>query len=145
MDGAQDIRGLWKAVSGKVGHIERVEQCGARTVITTAGIIHDLGPNSTGGVTAPMTQKARSALSLGGKEYCMRTSASAVWRNGKLEFNAFGFGPVVVRRYRDGERYDLGIYRRVYYANGTDMHASARAKNTETKRESAGCYFNRHD
>ena len=33
----------------------------------------------------------------------MRTSASAVWRNSKLEFNAFGFGPVVVRRYRDGD------------------------------------------
>jgi len=26
----------------------------------------------------------------------MRTSASAVWRNGKLEFNAFGWGPVRV-------------------------------------------------
>ena len=100
VDGAQDIRGLWKAVSGKIGHIERVEQCGARTVITTSGIIHDLGPNSTGGVGSNDTEGSVSFI-MGGKDYCMRTSASAVWRNGKLDFNAFGFGPVVVRRYRD--------------------------------------------
>ena len=100
VDGAQDIRGLWKAVSGKIGYIERVEQCGARTVITTSGIIHDLGPNSTGGVGSNDTEGSVSFI-MGGKDYCMRTSASAVWRNGKLEFNAFGFGPVVVRRYRD--------------------------------------------
>jgi len=100
VDGAQDIRGLWKAVSGKIGHIERVEQCGARTVITTSGIIHDLGTNSTGGVGSNDTEGSVSFI-MGGKDYCMRTSASAVWRNGKLEFNAFGFGPVVVRRYRD--------------------------------------------
>ena len=56
VDGAQDIRGLWKAVDGKVGHIERIEQCGARTVITAAGIIHDLGPNSTGGETSNDTE-----------------------------------------------------------------------------------------
>lgn len=102
VDGAQDIRGLWKAVSGKAGHIERVEQCGTRTVITTAGIIHDLGPNSTGGETSNDTEGSVNFIA-GDKEYCMRTSASAVWRNDKLEFNAFGFGPVVVRRYKDGD------------------------------------------
>ena len=102
VDGAQDIRGLWKAVDGKVGHIERIEQCGARTVITTAGIIHDLGPNSTGGETSNDTEGSVNFIA-GDKEYCMRTSASAVWRNDKLEFNAFGFGPVAVRRYQDGD------------------------------------------
>lgn len=100
--GAQDIRGLWKAVDGRVGHIERVEQCGARTVVTTAGIIHDLGPNATGGETSNDTEGSVHFVARG-KDYCMRTSASAVWRAGKLEFNAFGWGPVAVRRYRDGE------------------------------------------
>ncbi len=56
VDGAQDHSRLWKAVSGKVGHIERVEQCGARTVITTAGIIHDLAPIATGGVNSNDTE-----------------------------------------------------------------------------------------
>ena len=103
VEGAQDIRGLWKAIEGKVGHVERVEQCGARTVITTAGIIHDLGPNSTGGETSNDTEGSVSFVA-GNKEFCMRTSASAIWRDGKLEFNAFGWGPVVVRRYREGEQ-----------------------------------------
>lgn len=103
VDGAQDIRGLWKAVSGKVDHIERVEQCGDRTVITTAGIIHDGGTNATGSRNSNDTEGSVQFIA-GGKDYCMRTSASMIWRDGKLEFNVFGWGPVVVRRYRDGEQ-----------------------------------------
>jgi len=46
--GADDIRGLWVGVEGgHVGHVERVEQCGSRVVVTASGIIHDGGPNST--------------------------------------------------------------------------------------------------
>jgi len=45
---ADDIRGLWRGISGgHVGHVERVEQCGRRVVVTAAGLIHDYGPNST--------------------------------------------------------------------------------------------------
>ena len=102
-EGVQDIRGLWQAEEGKVGHVERVEQCGDRTVITTAGIIHDLGTNATGGVTSNDTEGAVLFL-LGDREYCPRTSAGTQWRNGKLEFRVLGWGPVVVRRYRDGEQ-----------------------------------------
>jgi len=39
---APDLRGLWEAYSGMVGHIERIEQCGNRVVITSGGIIHDM-------------------------------------------------------------------------------------------------------
>jgi hypothetical protein len=47
-EGAADIRGLWISVAGgHIGHVERVEQCGRRTVVTSSGIIHDAGPNST--------------------------------------------------------------------------------------------------
>ena len=50
--GADDIRGLWRVVEGAhTGHVERVEQCGSRVVVTSAGIIHDYGPNSTAGLT----------------------------------------------------------------------------------------------
>ena len=49
---AADIRGLWRGVSGDhVGHVERIEQCGSRRVVTAAGIIHDSGPNSAAGLT----------------------------------------------------------------------------------------------
>lgn len=103
IEGAQDIRGLWKAVEGKVGHVERIEQCGDRTVITTTGIIHDGGTNATGGLNSNDTEGSVSFIA-GGKEYCMRTSASMTWQDSKLEFNLFGWGPVVVRRYREGEQ-----------------------------------------
>ena len=88
---------------GHTGHIERVEQCGRRTVITSSGIIHDGGPNSTLGETSNDTEGS-VLFTVGDREYCARTSASMTWNNGILEFNAFGWGPIVVRRYLDGEQ-----------------------------------------
>ena len=101
--GASDIRGLWQAESGKIGHVERVEQCGNRTVVTSAGIIHDYGPNSTAGLNTDDTE-GRVLFTLGGKEYCPRTSASMIWNEGVLDFHVFGWGPVVVKRYPDGDQ-----------------------------------------
>ena len=102
-DGAADIRGLWQVVSGKVGHIERVEQCGSRVVVTTAGLIHDSGPNSTGGFNSNDTQGSVLFM-IGDKEYCPRTSAGALWNQGVLEFRVLGWGPIVVRRYLEDEQ-----------------------------------------
>ena len=101
--GADDIRGLWIGVEGKVGHVERVEQCGSRVVVTSSGIIHDGGPNSTGGLNSNDTEGGVQFL-IGTKEYCPRSSASMVWNEGVLDFRPFGWGPIVVRRYMDGEQ-----------------------------------------
>jgi len=103
IEGAADIRGLWKGVTGNVGHVERVEQCGSRTVITSSGIIHDYGPNST---LHPNTNDTEGAVlfTIGDTEYCPRTSASKIWNDGILDFHVFGWGPVVVKRYLDGEQ-----------------------------------------
>lgn len=101
---AADIRGLWVGVEGgHAGHIERVEQCGARTVVTSSGIIHDMGPNSSAGVNSNDTEGS-VLFSIGSKDYCGRTSASAIWNAGVLEFRPFGWGPIVVKRYLDGEQ-----------------------------------------
>ncbi len=100
-EGVDDIRGLWRAVSGKVGHVERWEQCGSRQVLTGAGVIHDGGPNlnaDTIGLNSNDTEGSVLFL-VGDKEYCGRSSASITWRNNVLEFNVFGWGPVVVNRY----------------------------------------------
>lgn len=102
-EGADDIRGLWIGVKGRVGHVERVEQCGSRVVVTASGIIHDSGPNSSGGLTTNDTLGS-VLFTIGGREYCPRTSASMVWNDGVLDFHAFGWGPRVVRRYLDGEQ-----------------------------------------
>ena len=59
VDGAPDMRGLWRVVSvdwnaGEAPdpnpvaeHIERIEQCGDRVCITSAGIIHDMRADGT--------------------------------------------------------------------------------------------------
>lgn len=100
---ADDIRGLWRGVEGAhIGHIERIEQCGGRIVITTEGVIHDYGPNSTGGLNTNDTEGG-VAFSIGDKEYCPRSSAALIWRDKVLNFHPFGWGPVVVRRYKKGE------------------------------------------
>jgi hypothetical protein len=102
--GAADIRGLWIGVEGgHVGHVERVEQCGRRTVVTSSGIIHDFGPNRTlGENTNDITPVV--LFTIGDREYCPRSSASMIWNDGVLDFHAFGWGPVVVRRYLDGDQ-----------------------------------------
>ena len=102
-EGAADIRGLWQGVSGKVGHVERVEQCGERVVVTSSGIIHDMGPNATGGLTSNDTEGG-VYFTLGETQYCPRTSAGVKWQEKVLSFRVLGWGPVVVRRYLDGDQ-----------------------------------------
>ena len=98
-EGADDIRGLWIGVQGgHVGHVERVEQCGTRVVVTSSGVIHDYGPNSTAGLNTDDTEGS-VLFTMGQKEYCMRTSASMIWNDGVLDFHVFGWGPTVVKRY----------------------------------------------
>ena len=100
---ADDIRGVWRGVSGgHLGHVERIEQCGSRVVVTTSGLIHDYGPNSTGGLNTNDTEGS-VLFTLRGEEHCLRTSASMIWEDKTLNFYAFGWGPRVVRRYRDGD------------------------------------------
>ena len=100
---ADGIRSLWRGASGgHVGHVERVEQSGNRVVVTAAGLLHDYGPNSTGRLNTNDTEGS-VLFTLGGREHCMRTSASMIWEDKILNFYVFGWGPRVVRRYRDGD------------------------------------------
>jgi hypothetical protein len=58
-DGAPDLRGLWRAAAVEVDgepagpdhpalrHVERIEQCCDRIVITSAGVIHDMRCDGT--------------------------------------------------------------------------------------------------
>ncbi len=56
--GAPDLRGTWRTVSVLVdgaevtdhparGHVQRIEQCGDRLVVTAAGVIHDMRCDGT--------------------------------------------------------------------------------------------------
>lgn len=97
--GATDLRGLWQQVGGEgVGHVERIEQCGNRVVVTASGIVHDL---TTDGKLSGASNDVRP-LRLGPFDLCIRTSATTRWKNGTLEFYAFG-GPRVVSRYMEDD------------------------------------------
>ena len=119
-DSADDIRGLWLGVrGGHVGHVERVEQCGSRVVVTSSGVIHDYGPNSTAGLNTDDTEGS-VLFTVGQKEYCMRTSASMIWNDGALDFHVFGWGPIVVTRYL--EQGPAGEQLVWEYADGSTTH-----------------------
>jgi len=88
VEGAPDLRGVWQVHKGPLkGHIERIEQAGARVVITAGGIIHDL---TTGGI--PMTDEG-----VGGAEI----NVAAHYESGRLNLY-LNNKRLVVTRYRDG-------------------------------------------
>ncbi|XOV84885.1 MAG: hypothetical protein ACFHXK_07115 [bacterium] len=127
-EGADDIRGLWLGVSGHVGHVERVEQCGARVVVTASGIIHDSGPNSTGGYNTNDTEGS-VFFTLGDREYCPRSSAGMFWNDGVLAFRVLGWGPVVVKRYMEGTQL---VWE---YADGSVTHMDRLCRLPESHRK----------
>jgi hypothetical protein len=59
VDGAPDLRGLWRVVTVEVdgedagadhaaiGHLQRIEQCGDRIVVTGGGVVHDMRCDGT--------------------------------------------------------------------------------------------------
>ena len=91
-EGAQDIRGLWQSIEPRLPeHVERIEQCGDRVVVTAQGVIHDLAPDMLSNDVAPVT--------IGPWTFCLRTSqATATWIDNQLHFKLFD-GPTVVKRY----------------------------------------------
>ncbi len=46
-EGVVDMRGLWLGISDGDEHLERIEKCGNRVVITAFGIIHDFRVDGT--------------------------------------------------------------------------------------------------
>ena len=105
--GAPDLRGAWQAIEVKGDgqplpeyplnrHVERIEQCGNRVVVTSEGVIHDMRADGTlengvNDVAAAKGEKIRVA---------------AVFCNGRLELHPLGVdasrGPLVTREIVDG-------------------------------------------
>jgi hypothetical protein len=98
--GATDLRGLWQQIGagGFVDHVERIEQCGNRVVVTSSGVIHDL---TTDDDLAGASNDIEP-FTIAGKRFCHRSSATTAWKDGRLEFYALG-GPRVVQRYLEGD------------------------------------------
>ena len=73
-----------------------------------------------------MTPRVQYCLSLGDKEYCNRTSASMTWNNKVLEFNVFGFGPILVKRYKKGQQLVWDYVRWKYDLHGSNLHIASK-------------------
>jgi hypothetical protein len=90
---AVDMRGLWLAYTGAVGHLERIEQCGDRTVITAGGIIHDFRTDGT--------------LANGSRDIepprCLNTFVAIDYEDGVMNFHPFGLPYTIVTRRMDGD------------------------------------------
>ena len=107
--GAPDLRGLWKAIlvesEGQVlaqhvlsQHVERVEQCGNRVVITSQGVIHDMRTDGT--LDNGVDDVAAARLD-------QHIRAAAVFNEGRLDLHTFGIEPgrrpLVTRQIVNGE------------------------------------------
>ena len=107
--GAPDLRGLWKAiqVEGAEGplpehplnnHVERVEQCGNRVVVTSEGVIHDMRADGT--LENGVNDVAAARLG-------QRIRVAALFNDGRLDLYPFGAetgrGPFVTREIVDGK------------------------------------------
>lgn len=88
-EGVVDLRGLWRSTAPPgFDHVERIEQCGNRTVVTAGGIIHDFFTDGT--------------LANGSRDIeppsCINTWVAIDWEDEVMEFHPFGLPYTIVTR-----------------------------------------------
>jgi hypothetical protein len=105
VEGAPDLRGLWRAVEVEVGgeavdphpvlgHVERVEQCGDRLIVTAGGVVHDMRVDGT---------EANGVHDVAQADLTTPITVVATYEEGVHVLRPVGL-PVEVRRWRDGEQ-----------------------------------------
>jgi hypothetical protein len=104
-DGAPDLRGLWRVVSVKVdgedggpghpaiGHLQRIEQCGDRIVITAGGVVHDMRCDGT---------EENGVNDVAEFDFTTPITVVATYENGVHTLRPVGL-PVVVTRHLEGD------------------------------------------
>lgn len=102
--GAPDLRGMWRVVEVDVagqpdpthralGHVQRVEQCGDRLVVTAGGIIHDMRNDGT---------EANGVNDVAEADKTTPITVVATYEDGVHVLRPVGL-PVEVTRRRDGD------------------------------------------
>ena len=87
-EGVVDMRGLWQGV----GHLERIEQCGNRVVVTAYHIIHDFRLDGT---------LRNGARDIGA--FCNNFNTAIHFDDGVMVFRLFNLFDTVTRRMNDEE------------------------------------------
>jgi hypothetical protein len=103
---APDLRGTWRTVSVEVDgapapadhrayrHVERVEQCGDRLVVTADGVIHDMRCDGT---------EEHGVHDVAGVDFTTPITVVATYEAGVHVLRPVGLPGVEVTRRRDGE------------------------------------------
>ena len=106
-EGAPDLRGVWKVVQVEVdgqpapvdhrayGHVERVEQCGDRLVVTAGGVIHDMRCDGT---------QEHGVHDVAEMDFTTPITVVATYEDGVHVLRPVGLPGVEVTRARDGEQ-----------------------------------------
>jgi hypothetical protein len=104
VDGAPDLRGMWKAIDVMVNdapappehrawrHFQRIEQCGDRIVITAGGVIHDMRADGT---------VENGVHDVAERDFTTQITVVATYEDGVHVLRPVGI-PIEVRRRRDG-------------------------------------------
>lgn len=104
--GAPDMRGTWRVVelTWKQGdgpehnpvadHVERIEQCGDRVVVTSSGVVHDMRADGT------VEHGVHDVAAVGGQEI----TVVCTFENGVHTLRPVGMPDVEVTRRLDGEQ-----------------------------------------
>jgi hypothetical protein len=106
--GAPDLRGTWRAVDARDGagellapdnpmwrHVERIEQAGARVVVTGGGIVHDMVADGT------LEHGCHDVMAV---DFTTPVHVVAAYEDGVLVLRPDGLPGVEVRRWREGEQ-----------------------------------------
>ncbi len=104
--GAPDLRGLWRTVAVHVDgapappdhrafdHVERIEQCGDRVVVTAGGVIHDMRCDGT---------EEHGVHDVAEFDYTTPITVVATYEDGVHVLRPVGI-PIEVTRARDGDQ-----------------------------------------
>ncbi len=131
--GAPDLRGTWRAVSVRVGgeeapdhpardHLERIEQCGDRLVVTASGVIHDMRCDGT---------EEHGVHDVAQTDFSTPITVVATYEEGVHVLRPVGLPGVEVTRRLDGDRLVwhypgfVAVLERVDDAAGTDRAGGA--------------------
>ena len=105
VDGAPDLRGVWRVVAVAVGGeavadhpalglVQRIEQCGDRLVVTASGIIHDMRCDGT---------EANGVHDVMQTDYTTEITVVASYVNGVHVLRPKGLEGIEVTRTRAGD------------------------------------------
>jgi hypothetical protein len=107
VEGAPDLRGTWEVVQVDVdgapaptdhrayGHVERVEQCGDRLVVTAGGVIHDMRCDGT---------EENGVHDVAEMDFTTPITVVATYEDGVHVLRPVGLPGVEVTRTLDGEQ-----------------------------------------